>query len=168
MSVRVRIVATVGALLLSAAACSSGGSTNLEANKELILRVHRDLWSEGNLEILDDLIGPDFIGHAPSGADWIGSEGLRERIVAHRATFPDWTEEVNVLVAEDDLVAVRFTSTGTDEGGFRGNTATGRRIEIREQAIYRIAKGKVVEQWVLPDLLGLQQQLGQVPVPPNG
>ena len=168
MSVQVGIVATVAALLLPATACSSGGSPNLEANKELILRVHRDLWSEGNLEVLDDLIGPDFVGHAPIGADWIGSEGLRERIVAHRATFPDWSEEVKALVAEGDLVAVRFTSTGTDEGGFRGNVATGRRVEIQEYAIYRVAKGRVVEQWVLPDLLGLQQQLGQVHPSPSG
>ncbi len=36
---------------------------------------------------------------------------------------------------------------------------------MREFAIYRLASGRVVEQWVLPDLLALQQQLGLIPEP---
>lgn len=147
-------------------ACSSSETgTEAERNKVVVLRVHDELWSEGSFGALEELIAPDFLGHGPIGADWQGRDGLRERIEAHRTTFPDWSERVDEVVAEADLVAVRFTSTGTDRGGFRGNPATGREVTVREFAIYRLASGRVVEQWVLPDLLALQQQLGLIPEP---
>lgn len=129
----------------------------------MIRRVHKELWSRGDFDAIDDLVAPDFVGHAPLGSDWHGPQALQTRIRAHRATFPDWNERVEELVAEGDLVAVRFTSIGTDRGGFRGNPPTGRQVTIREFAIYRLAEGKIVEQWVLPDLLALERQLGLIP-----
>lgn len=156
------VVLTV-AVSLIVLGCSSESSGQLESNKSVVRRVHDELWSEGDFLGIDELVAPDFVGHAPLGPDWQGAQGLRTRIRAHRATFPDWKERVEEIVAEGDLVAVRFTSIGTDRGGFRGNPPTGRQVRIREFAIYRLAEGKIVEQWVLPDLLTLERQLGLIP-----
>jgi len=146
-----------------AGACSPNPAEALETNKTVVRRVHDELWSQGDFAAIGDLISAEFVGHAPVGPDWLGLEQVRERIEAHRTTFPDWHEQVEDLVAEGDLVAVRFTSTGTDRGGFLGHPPTGRHVRIREFAIYRLEGAKVVEQWVLPDLLALQQQLGLIP-----
>jgi predicted ester cyclase len=154
------LVVAVSAVCLATAGCSSERPSQLEANKSVVLRVHDELWSQGDLSALDELVASDFLGHAPLGPDWQGRQGLQTSIRAHRATFPDWNERVVEIVAEGDLVAVRFISTGTDRGGFLGNAPTDRQVKIREFAIYRLADGKIVEQWVLPDLLTLQRQLG--------
>jgi steroid delta-isomerase-like uncharacterized protein len=143
------------------AACSSEQQSD-SANKMLVRRAHDEVWSQGNLSAIDDLWAVDFVGHAPLGPDWRGPEALRERVQAHRSTFLDWKEEVQDVVAEGDRVAAQWISTGTDTGGFRANPPTGRQVSIREFGFYRIADGKIVEQWVLPDLLLLEQQLGLV------
>jgi predicted ester cyclase len=44
-----------------------------------------------------------------------------------------------------------------------GVPATGKRFRISGIGIYRIAEGKVAENWEQTDLLGLMQQLGVVP-----
>ncbi len=62
---------------------------------------------------------------------------------------------------EDDRVVTRYVSTGTHKGPYLGLQSTGSRIEIDEISIYRIADGKVAEQWCLVDDRTLLRQLKQ-------
>ena len=136
--------------------------SELTENKKLVQRTFDDVWNKGNLEVLEDIFSPKFVRHFPIGPPMIGLDNLRERVVKHRAAFPDWTEDVVHMIAEGELVAVQFKSTGTNEGSFLGNPPTGKRISIFEMSIFRIEDGKIIEQWILPDLLGLHKQLGFV------
>jgi predicted ester cyclase len=52
--------------------------------------------------------------------------------------------------------------TGTHEGDYLGIAPTGRTVTMTEMAIFRVLKGKIVEQWSSPDLLGLLTQLDAV------
>ncbi len=70
--------------------------------------------------------------------------------------------DFSLEIAEGDFVAIHFISTGTNEGSFLGNPPTGKQIHVNEMTIYRIAEGKIVEQWLLPDLLSSNQQLGLI------
>jgi len=65
------------------------------------------------------------------------------------------------MIADRDRVVVRFTSRGTNLGEFLGNPPTGNHVELSEVAIFRLSNGKIVEQWVYPDILSLQSQLGK-------
>lgn len=149
--------------LFTFTACSSEHQSYVEENKALVRRAHEAVWSQGDLAAIGEIWAADFLGHAPVGPDWRGREALEEHVRAHRSTFPDWKEEVQEVIAEGDRVAAWWISTGTDRGGFRGNPPTGRSVRIREFGFYRIADGRIVEQWVLADVLSLQQQLGLVP-----
>jgi len=141
----------------------------MERNKDLVRRDNEEVWNKGNLEIMDELYSADFVRHfLPNGSETKGLEELRDHIRNHRKAFPDWTEEIKQIVAEGDLVVTHFSSTGTNTGSFLGNSPTGKKIRIDEMSIVRIANGKIVEQWLLPDLLSLNQQLGLIPSPaPN-
>lgn len=99
------------------------------------------------------------------GPEWKGVEGIKREVRGHRLSFPDWEETVDDIIAEGDRVVIRFHSTGTHRGAFAGIAPTGRKVAIREIAIYRLAHGKIVEQWGMPDLHGLLTQL-QSPVEP--
>jgi steroid delta-isomerase-like uncharacterized protein len=130
-------------------------------NKELALKVNEEVWNRGNFECLEEMFATDFVQHfLPFGTKIIGLEEFRKSASAHRAAFPDWAEAINVVIAEGDYVALQFTSTGTNTGSFMGNPATGKKIRINEISIFRIVEGKIVEQWLLPDILSLNQQLG--------
>ena len=148
---------------LLATGCETTKETKMERNKDLVRRDNEEVWNKGNLEIMDELYSADFVRHfLPNGSETKGLEELRDHIRNHRKAFPDWTEEIKQIVAEGDLVAIHFTSTGTNEGSFLGNPPTGKQIHVNEMTIYRIAEGKIVEQWLLPDLLSSNQQLGLI------
>ncbi len=160
-----RIQIFVGMLFVASliiTGCESTEKTTLEErNKELIHRMNDEVWTKGNLEIMDQLFSTDFVQHfLPVGSETKGLVKFRESVRNHRQAFPDWAEEIKQIVAEGDLVATHFTSTGTNTGSFLGNPPTGKQIHINEMSIYRIVDGKIVEQWLIPDLLSLNQQLG--------
>ncbi len=150
-------------LLIISGCISTQETTLLERNKELVHRMNEEVWNKGNFEILDELFSPNFIQYfLPLGSETKGLDELRVSVGSHRKAFPDWAEQIKRIAAEGDLVAIHFTSTGTNEGSFLGNPPTGIQIQINEMSIYRIVDGRIVEQWLIPDLLSLSQQLGLV------
>ena len=119
----------------------------------------KELWSSGNLAAAEWLYSNDFVCHFIIGPEWRGVEGIKNEVRQHRISFPDWNERVDDIVAEGDKVVIRFTSTGTQRGEFAGIAPTGKRVSIQEVAIFRLANSKIVEQWGLPDLHALMNQL---------
>jgi steroid delta-isomerase-like uncharacterized protein len=140
--------------------------------RALVRRLH-DVWNTGDLAAVDEVYAGDFVGHFPPSShlpDRRGRAGAREGIRRATTAFPDWHEAVEQVVAEGNLVVTRYTSTGTHLGEFRGLPdvpPTGRTISVPEISIYRVAGGKVVEQWCLLDELGRLQQLGATVAPPR-
>jgi predicted ester cyclase len=132
----------------------------LSENKAIILRSEAELWSKGNLQVADELYSPGFVCHFIDGIEWKGLKGIKDAVSQHRASFPDWHERVDDIIAESDKVVIRITSTGTQLGEFAGIAPTGRKIRIDEIHIFRLEAGKVVEQWGMPDVHGLLEQLG--------
>ena len=132
----------------------------LESNKQLVRKMNAEVWNKANLDIVDTLYSPDFVMHfLPDGSDMRGTDSLRAHVREHREAFPDWKEEITRIVAERDIVVIQYVSTGTNEGSWLGNPPTGRKIQINEVSIFRIEDGRIAEQWLLPDLFSMQQQL---------
>ena len=67
------------------------------------------------------------------------------------------------MVAEDDLVTVIWTGTGTNTGQGNGLLATGKKVEMRGITVWRIVDGKIREEWSAFDKLRMMQQLGLIP-----
>ena len=150
-------------LLLTASilfySCSSNTQqTNLDANRDVVKKYH-EVWSNGQVNELDKILAPDFVCHFIDGIEWKGIEGANSSITSHRKSFPDWNEEIVDMISEGDKVVTRFKSTGTQLGAFNGLDSTGKKVTIYETAIYRIANGKIAEQWGFPDALSLNNQL---------
>jgi len=104
-------------------------------------------------------MAPDFVCHFINELDWKGIEGAKNAISNHRISFPDWNEDIVDIIAEEGKVVTRYKSTGTHQGKFNGLDSTGIKVTIFETSIYRIANGKLVEQWGFPDALSLNNQL---------
>jgi len=68
------------------------------------------------------------------------------------------------MIAEGEKVAARFTMRGTHQGTFFGVPATGKKIAVSAMNFYRLSGGQFVEERGQPDLLGLLQQIGAVPM----
>ncbi|MDT4869421.1 SnoaL-like polyketide cyclase [compost metagenome] len=131
---------------------------NLDANRDVVKQYH-NLWSDGEVSLIDTIISPDFVCHFIGGLEWKGIEGAKNSISNHKKSFPDWTEEIVDIIAEGDKVVTRYKSTGTHQGTFNGIDSTGNKVTIYETSIYRIANGKIIEQWGFPDEISLRNQL---------
>jgi steroid delta-isomerase-like uncharacterized protein len=133
---------------------------SIEDNKAVVRLQHEEVWSRGNFVIVDEIYAPDFVCNFVVGPEWRGREGIKQQVAEHRTSFPDWNEHIEDIIAEGDRVVTRFTSRGTHKGSFQGIAPTGNQVTIDEIAIYRIAEGKIAEQWGFPDQMGLLRQVG--------
>jgi steroid delta-isomerase-like uncharacterized protein len=137
-----------------------------EENKAIIRRVNDEVWSEGHLDVIDELIADDFVATVVGAPEQIrGPQGFREFVVMYRTAFPDLRITVDEQVAEGETIVTRWTATGTNEGELMGIPATGKQATTAGININRISGGKLVEGWGLFDQLGLLQQIGAVPTP---
>ena len=146
------------AAAISLVGCATSPAALVARNLDVINIVFSEVWSKGNVDLIGEVYSEDFVGHFPAGT-FHGLEGLRSRVIAHRLAFPDWTEEIEDTITEGDQVVARFTSRGTNLGKFLDSPPTGNRVEISEVAIFKLKDGKIIEQWVYPDMLSMQRQL---------
>ena len=154
------LVLYLGGLIVLTSCSTTTQEDVLEINKKLVRQMNTEVWNKANLEIVDKLYTPDFVLHfLPDGSELKGIDSLRAHIREHRKAFPDWREEIKRIVAERDLVVIQYVSTGTNQGRWLGNSPTGKWIQINEVSIFRIEDGRITEQWLLPDLFSMQQQL---------
>ena len=130
-----------------------------EANKTIIRRRVEEIWNQGDLAIADELIADDYLSNGRT----IGREGYKQFVAGVRAAFPDLRFTLDDLVAEGDRVAVRYTAQGTHSGTFMGIPPTGKRVTFTGIDLFRIAHGRMAEEWLMFDQLGLLRQLGVVP-----
>ena len=69
------------------------------------------------------------------------------------------------MIAEGDKVLVRLTTRATHQGELLGIPPTGKAVTITVMGLFHVADGKIGEQWVARDDLGMMQQLGVIPAP---
>src|SRR5262245_9269816 len=86
-------------------------------------RIFEEVWSKGNLDVIDELVHPDAIDHDPFGDRDV--EGIKEAVQGYRTAFPDLTVEVDDVFASGDKVVIRWTADGTFESEFLGQQPTG-------------------------------------------
>ena len=130
-------------------------------------RILGEVWGEGKLDVVDELLAPNYVDHTPRGPEPSsvqGAEGLKQAVTLFRDAFPDLTYRVDLQVVQDNLVATRFTATGTHTGMFQGIPPTGRRVTYTGIDMSRVVDGRIVEAWVNYDALGLLQQIGAVTI----
>ncbi len=132
-------------------------------NTVLVRRHHEEIWSKGNVDAVDEMYAPEFVGHHPGAPDWIGPQSVKRIVRLVRDAFPDFRETVEDVFAAGDRVVTRFIASGTHRGAYRGIAPTGRSVAMPEMAIFRVAGGKIVEKWGALDRLDMFQQLGVMP-----
>jgi steroid delta-isomerase-like uncharacterized protein len=132
-------------------------------NKAVIDRLTK-AFNEGNLDVLDEIVAADFVGHNPLSPEKIqGPEGLKGFFSAFRAAMPDINHPSWTMIAEGDLVAIHMPIEGTFANELMGIPPNGKKVVVWMANFWRLADGKAVEWWINMDTLSLMQQLGVVP-----
>jgi steroid delta-isomerase-like uncharacterized protein len=134
-------------------------------NAALAHQYHMDIFQAGNLAVADEILAPDFVIHSPGFPAELthGSEGVKRFATAVRTALPDLQFTHEDIISQGDKAVIRWTSSGTHTGPWRGIPPTGRSTQGSGIDIFRIVDGKLVELWQEADNLGFLQQLGVIP-----
>ena len=133
-------------------------------NKTLVQRWFVEVWNKGRAAVISEMLADDAVIHG-LGADLHGAAEFQRFHSAYRDAYPDVTIEIDDLVAEGDIVAVRWSASGTHRGDGLGFAATGRHVQFSGMTFVRVADGRLAEGWNNFDQLGMFQQLGVVNLP---
>lgn len=134
---------------------------DVEANKALVGRFYEEVWARGNVTFTEEVFADDYVRHdlrptrAPPGA--AGQALIAEQF---RRAFPDLEWRVDLVLGDGDVVAARWTASGTHSGAWGDVAPTGKRATFSGVNIFRFGdEGKVVEIWNHRDDFGLREQL---------
>jgi steroid delta-isomerase-like uncharacterized protein len=135
---------------------------NVDANKRLVERFYDEVWGHGNVGFAREVFAEDYVRNdlRPTQAA-PGAAGQARIAEQFRAAFPDLQWQVDLVLGEGDLVAARWSASGTHTSAWGDLAPTGKRAEFSGVNIFRFGQdGKVAEIWNHRDDLGLMEQLG--------
>ena len=134
--------------------------TSPEQNKQVIRQVF-EFYNQQDIEKVEKLFSTKHIFFFP-GAPPMDWNSHKQFILGLSKAFPDLHFKIEDILAEGDKVAYRLTVNGTHKGEFQGIRPTDKKVSFSSTGISNIVDGKVAEDWVDADIMGLMQQLGAI------
>jgi steroid delta-isomerase-like uncharacterized protein len=132
-----------------------------EQNKAAVRRFFEEI-DKGNTDVVDELYADTLRFYQP-GSDPVDKAARKQLLLMFRSVFPDSSHTIEDMIAEGDRVVTRFTFHGTQRGELMGIPATDRQVAVQGMVIDRLSAGKIREEWVSFDMMGMMQQLGVAP-----
>ena len=133
-----------------------------EENIQLMRRWFQEVWNEGRVQTVYELLSADGVATGQRGGDREirGPEEFEKFMREIRGAFPDIQLKVEDVFGAGDKVVLRWSAIMTHTGDGLGLPASGRSVRSRGITIARFVDGKVVESWDNWDQLGMFEQIG--------
>ncbi|OEZ61702.1 ester cyclase [Duganella sp. HH105] len=126
-------------------------------------RRYAAFWNTGDPALAAQALAPDFMDRTlPAGREQ-GVNGPLQASKGFRAAVPDLKAEITDMVVNGDRVAVHLHFSGHFTGQFGATAGKGQVIDFQAFDLYRVADGRIAENWHLEDNLTLLQQMGVMP-----
>jgi predicted SnoaL-like aldol condensation-catalyzing enzyme len=149
--------------LLILCSASTAFAADQEANKRLFREYLDTVFNQRQVDAADRYLADGLIEHNPNLPQ--GRAGRKQLVTNVLAGFSDYHGEIQEILAEGDKLVVRILWTGTQDGPFLGQPATGRKLRFTTADFIRVENGKFAEHWDVVDSLPRAIALGLVPPP---
>lgn len=90
---------------------------------------------------------------------------MKDKNTFYRGGLPDFDFTVLKQLIVDDRIVCHWEGNGTHQGDFAGVAPTGRPVRVEGISIFTCRSGKIVEQVITYDVLGMLQQIGATSIP---
>ena len=130
-----------------------------EKNKLLVREFLGEAWGKGDMAAVDEFMAADYVEHPRPSNLPAGTEGLKQLISAYRTAFPDLKINLEDIFAEREMVAFRWSVSGTHLGEWLGVSPTANHVTATGITVFRIAFGKVMESWTSIDVYPSEEEL---------
>lgn len=138
-------------------------SQNFQENKK-IARQSFEAFEKNDYSLLEKITDTGkFRLHFPGQPQPLNYEDAVKLNKEYNTAFPDTKVTIENQVAEGEFVVTRVTYTGTNKGEFQGTPASNKKATVTGLSMQRIVNGKIVEEWIEFDALGMMQQIGVIP-----
>lgn len=136
-------------------------SETIESKAEEILAARRyaAFWDKGDEKLIEEALDPNFIDRTLPKGRKQGLQGPLEASEAFRNAVPDLTVGIEKMIVADDHVVLHLAFDGHFTGTFNGIQGNGEAIHFIATDIYKIANGKITDNWHIEDNLTLLQQM---------
>src|SRR5262249_3733542 len=135
------------------------------ANKAIALRYFSEMEDKRSDRLIEELWTEDCVVHRPEVSATIkGREAFRQAFNRVVGPYSEFKTTIHDLVAESDLVVCHLSHQVVHRGG-NWTSRLGSHAEVvtwPSLTMFRIRDGKVAEEWVCRDELGMLIQLGVV------
>ncbi len=139
-----------------ASPCAGGGA---EANLETAERWTTEVWSNQDLDVLDEIAATDIIHKGAAFPDVSGTQELKGAVTRQFEAFPDLPLSIDDAFADDNVAVVRWSGTATPGGDFLGEAASGASVNLTGVNVYRMECGQIVESWSEMNALDMLYQI---------
>jgi predicted SnoaL-like aldol condensation-catalyzing enzyme len=113
-------------------------------NKAVQRRIIDEVINRKNLDFADELFSEEHELHPETPGVGRGPEGMKRAFAGLHEEFPEVRVEIESMVAEGNMVAVRLTFSGT-------HALIGERATWPEMVFARFSEGKAVDSWEVTD-----------------
>ena len=127
--------------------------SSVEENKALVRKFFEEVWSKGNVAVVDELLTPDFVDRSLLPGQCSSREGYKRSITEFRAAFSFADLTIEHQIAEGDMVVTKFSARCIHQGEFLGVPPSGEEGTYSSIRIHRIVGGKVTDEWSEGNLL---------------
>ena len=118
-----------------------------EENKALVRRFSEEL-AKGNLDVIDELLSPDFVDRSLMPGQGPTREDFKRSIAEIREGWTTTGFAIEEQIVEGDTVVTRVRESGFHRGTLAGLPPIGKEEETnRGIYIHRISGGKITEEW---------------------
>lgn len=156
------------AAIVALAPIHAAASEATDANKRLVREFVERVYNEGQLDLIEKYIAPDFVDRSPGAPpDARGPAFVREQAAGTFALFPDLKFKNEDFIAEGDRVVVRWSSTSAFTGAMGDVKGDGRPVSVSGISIMRIENGMIAESWDIVDRMSMFTQMGFSLEPPK-
>jgi predicted ester cyclase len=134
---------------------------SLAANKALAQRWFEEVWNQGKESTIDELFHPQgkAYGFPEPHSVLTGPEAFKTIHRQFHSAFGDIHITIDDLVAEGELVAIRWTGTMKHTGDGLGFAATGKSVTLPGASFIACRDGVMTDGWNSMDMTKLTLQL---------
>ncbi len=133
--------------------------TSVRSNTEIVREYIDRVFNNHDLDQASAYLAPEVKWHGGTLGTIEGSENVTQMLRGIIGALPDLNAAEQDLVANGNSVAVRYVVEGTHQGNLLGIPPSGRRVRWDAVDVYRLADGKIVEEWAGDDTTAILYQV---------
>jgi predicted ester cyclase len=125
------------------------------AQADIVNRISDEVWRKGNIDVLRQVVTPDFKYHDPVASEEdIDIKGYEQFISRIRDANSNIRYSILNMVVDENMIAVHYR--------FEGTYQTGRQVEHEGAVFYHFKEERIARIVDIWDALSIRKQLGLI------